>query len=76
MTKEEFLEYCNALYEDRWQSEMARALGVSRTTVIRWANGGTIPDKAVPYILEVLESRMRLLAAALEHFYEKKREGR
>lgn len=39
-----FLETCGqALYGERWQSALARDLGVSDRTVRRWAAGATVP---------------------------------
>jgi len=36
-----------ALYGSRWQSELARALGVAIRTVQRWSSGNTEPQPGV-----------------------------
>ena len=41
-----------ALYGERWQSEIGRALGVTDRTVRRWAAGETAPDDIRPKVLE------------------------
>lgn len=47
-----------ALYGQRWQSELARDLGVSDRTVRRWAAGShPVPADAWPRILRLLQAR-------------------
>ena len=60
-----------ALYGSRWQSEMARAIGVADRTMRRWV-AGTHPVPAGVYaqLLELLRARRRefpQLARRLKH---------
>lgn len=47
-----------ALYGPRWQSELARALGVNERTVRRWTANGGLPDAYLPEIRELVRARI------------------
>ena len=53
-----------ALYGVRWQSEMARDLGVNERTVRRWAAGEyEAPDGVYAELRALATRRLRLLAS-------------
>jgi transposase-like protein len=45
-----------ALYADRWQSALAEAIGVARSTLLRWVDNNSAPDD--------LDARLRAAVAA------------
>lgn len=61
-------EVGEALYGPRWQSALARELGVTDRTVRRWASGGPVPARAYR-VLELVAmrrvSRLQKLVAKL-----------
>jgi DNA-binding transcriptional regulator YiaG len=59
MNKVEF--YGQALYGPRWQSELARALGVSDRTVRRWSASGELPDAYWPAVRGLIDEQIKLL---------------
>lgn len=66
MTVELLHEAGAALYGPRWQSELARALGVSDRTMRRWAAGGDQPPHGVAGdILTICLRRRRDLDALM-----------
>lgn len=55
-----------ACYGDRWQSALARALGVNIRTIRRWTSGEDIPRAGVwQDILELAASRRAEIAALI-----------
>lgn len=56
----------NALYGPRWQSELARALGVSDRTVRRWAAGAEVPVGAQSEAQLLLRRRIGELGDLLD----------
>jgi hypothetical protein len=50
-----------ALYGPRWQSELARALGVTDRQVRRWVAAGTLPEAYLPAVRCLIAERVRLL---------------
>jgi len=53
-----------ALYGERWQSDLASALGVNRRTIARWVSGKFDPPDAVWDDLRVLlDARGRAIGA-------------
>jgi len=64
MTRDLFCRVGGALYGPRWQSELARDLGVSDRTVRRWAAGEQpIPDTAADLCATAVLARMLQLNA-------------
>jgi len=64
MTRDLFCRVGAALYGPRWQSELARDLGVSDRTVRRWAAGEQpIPDTAAHLCDSAVLQRMFQLRA-------------
>jgi hypothetical protein len=57
MTPALFRHAGEALFASRWQSEMARALGVSDRTVRRWAAGAAVPAGARGKLTVLLAER-------------------
>lgn len=68
------VEAGEALYGPRWQSELARALGVNERTVRRWATGELSPRPGIyldalkltqerAAVLDALRARLRAAAA-------------
>lgn len=53
------------LYGSRWQSDMARSLGVSDRTVRRWAADGAIPAGVWSDIAGLLDRRAAALASIM-----------
>lgn len=54
-----------ALYGPRWQSDLARDLGVSDRTVRRWVAGQPIPAGLWSELREDIRARQRVLAVLL-----------
>lgn len=55
-----------AMFGTQWQSELARALGVSVRTVQRWAAGVVaVPAHLVPDLQRLLADRIQRQAAVL-----------
>ncbi len=54
-----------ALYGERWQSELARALGVTDRTIRRWLGGGAIPDDAGERVVEICQTRMETIEGVM-----------
>lgn len=50
-----------ALYGPRWQTELARALGVSDRHMRRWAASGELPEGYLPAVRKLLSDRIKLL---------------
>ena len=51
-----------ALFGPRWQSELARELGVNDRTVRRWASGETpCPETVTPKLHALISERIALL---------------
>lgn len=57
-----------ALYGPRWQSELARALGVADRTVRRWAASGALPDVFRETVKTLLRERIAELRDVLREF--------
>jgi hypothetical protein len=56
-----------ALYGERWQTPLSRALGVGDRTVRRWASGEDKPKPAIAAELaEVMRARRDKITEALE----------
>jgi hypothetical protein len=58
-----------ALYGSRWQTELAKALGVADRTVRRWASGGGVPrdiELVLAQLARQQAKRLRLMAELLE----------
>lgn len=54
------------LYGSRWQSDLAKALGVSDRQVRRWVAGDTkVPDRALLQIQAIAQKRARALQKLL-----------
>lgn len=65
--KTDLLEKCGAaLYGPCWQSELARALGVSDQTMCRWVAGDSIHDGVGPDLLRLVLERGRQLDDLIE----------
>lgn len=47
MTRDQLIEAGRALYGERWQSPLARALGVNERTVRGWLSGRSNPAPGV-----------------------------
>lgn len=62
MTPDKLSKAGSALYGSRWQSEMARELGVSDRTVRRWVSGDSpVPDTAYDALRRLVAERVALL---------------
>ena len=59
-------EVGRALFGIHWQSDLARALGVSDRTVRNWATGGKITDRSWQKILSLCEARAAMLQDVVE----------
>jgi hypothetical protein len=58
------IEAGEALYGPRWQSELARSLGVSDRTVRRWATGqNAVPSGVMADLLTLVQDRAAVLNA-------------
>lgn len=57
MTPKELEEAGKRLYGDKWKSPMARAVGVERTTVARWAKDDGVVPAYVELAIEALKQR-------------------
>ena len=56
-----------ALWGERWQSEMARALGVSKTSVQDWRQGRNAPRPGVwADLARIVEERLAGMAEVAE----------
>jgi len=63
MTTDLLREVGEALYGSRWQSDLARALGVTDRTVRRWAAGEWQPAPAAwDAIIDLLKARGKAMA--------------
>lgn len=67
MTPAELRAAGEALYGSRWQAPLAREIGVSRSSVLRWAKGSwPMPSDAADRVRRLAEARaqqLRTLAA-------------
>lgn len=73
MNSADLLAACGrGLYGDTWQSDLARSLGVSRTTLIRWLTGRKElrPDRWVD-LLELVEKREERLEVIAFHIRQR-----
>lgn len=59
-----------ALYGPRWQSELARALGVSDRTMRRWVAGDEPPDGVLGDLAALMKERTKALAALIARIQE------
>lgn len=50
-----------ALYGERWQTDMSRALNVSDRTIRRLVAGATIPGNIMPEVADLIEDRVQEL---------------
>lgn len=57
MTGTELWSGCTASFGMEWQTPLARSIGVSRRTVVRWAAGDPIPAKMAALIRAILAIR-------------------
>jgi hypothetical protein len=58
MNRDLFVRAGRALYGDRWQTQLAQALGVADRTVRRWAAGEqAVPDGAAADIYTLVVER-------------------
>jgi predicted transcriptional regulator len=55
-----------ALYDARWQSEIARRLGVTDRSVRRWVAGETEPDDLTPKLRKMVDCRIAKLVKVHE----------
>lgn len=55
----------SALYGPRWQSELARALGVSDRHMRRWAASGEIPEAYHDALRKLIGERIELLKSLI-----------
>ena len=51
----------DALYGPRWQSDLARALGVSDRTMRRWAAVDEMPPQYQPAVGKLIKRRIKAL---------------
>jgi hypothetical protein len=49
------------LFGPQWQSEMARALGVSDRSVRRWLAENSAPDEIAPQLRKLIDTRISRL---------------
>lgn len=62
MTHKNLEQIGSALYGPRWQSELARALGVNDRTVRRWVSGETpLPDSVLVELRALVAARIEAL---------------
>ena len=61
MKTELFCRVGAAAFGDRWQSAMARCLGVTPRTVARWVSDDVVPDDMVDRLRPVVRSRIEAL---------------
>ena len=62
MSANTFMLACRALWGSQWQSEAARGLGISLSSVLRYANGERAVPRAVYEALSgVIDERLREL---------------
>ena len=58
MSANTFTLACRALWGSQWQSEAARALGISLSSVVRYANGErTVPQEIYVRLAEEIDVR-------------------
>ena len=55
-----------ALYGNRWQSALARDIGVTSRTVRRWAAGDPIPQGVWPDVLTLARARRAKIDKVIE----------
>ena len=66
------LQRCGeALYGPRWQSDLARDLGVSDRTVRRWAAGMPIPDGVIAELITLCRNRTAAIHDIIKSMGEK-----
>jgi hypothetical protein len=59
MTPDQLAERGRVLFGPRWQSELARGLGVSDRTMRRWVSGSSaVPDGIVQKLEVMMEDRL------------------
>ena len=64
MTPAQLATIGRALYGERWQSDLARALGLNARSVRRWAAGAHIPEAKRDKIRFLVRDRIDELQAA------------
>lgn len=60
-----------ALYGPRWQSDLARDLGVSDRTMRRWVAGKPVPQGLYADLLRIAEERAHVLDDLTERLRER-----
>lgn len=66
MDREKFIAVSKAAFGDRWQTEMANALGVSSRSVRNWVSGKySLPATLASDIKAILERRKSQLEEAI-----------
>ena len=69
MTPTQLRQLGEALYGPRWQSDLARDLGVSDRTVRRWVGGQPSPHGAVDDLYRLVGIRTLTLGAAVAEIW-------
>lgn len=76
MTPQEFREFGKELYGPSWRGELARSLGVSERTVLRWQTG-RIPQEAAYDMAQLCRqraARLKSIAAEIERAERKEQD--
>lgn len=74
MTPADLAQVGEALYGLRWQSELARDLGVAVRTVQRWMDGSRAIPAGVPgELLELLKTRRQMIGCLAAELRQLKR---